>query len=531
MSSSPDARSSGVASDPRDRSGEVLQQKYRLLRRIGEGGMGTVYEAQHVVLGRRFAVKFLQSDLSQNESALARFRREAEAAGSLENEHIAAVVDFDRASDGSPYLVMEYLVGESLGRLLQREGPLPPVRAVGALLQVCRGLEIAHAAGIIHRDLKPDNLFLVRRTDGSDLIKILDFGVAKLQRDGDGATTRTGATLGTPFYMAPEQARGERQVDQRLDIYALGVILYELLSGQKPHPGDNYNAILAHILNQEPRSLAALCPHLPPKLVAIVHRAMAFDPGDRPPSVAALGRELAAFGGRGLGAVGSQLELSVASGDAPTLPGQTTSAPPHSQTHFAAAPPTEGSGQGLAPASPGRSRSRVALGLGTLGLLGGGVALALLWSRAPAGELELQPQAAPSGADTGALTRPPGRAPSVPASPSALAPGGDARASGRPAAPAGAGAHTDAASSASPAPNVAAAPHASTPAPPAAPRVDTDAGRPAPSVGRPRTAAPVGRARAPSPTATPQPPPPSPPKSAEKQPEGGVLFDTKNPYE
>ncbi|MDQ2647325.1 MAG: serine/threonine protein kinase, partial [Myxococcota bacterium] len=267
-----------------ERLGEVLAGKYRIVRLLGEGGMGRVYEAEHTSVGRRFAVKLLRPHLAANEQALARFRREARAAGALENEHIAAVLDFDTAPDGTPFLVMEYLEGRSLGQLLADEGPLPASRAANALLQVCRGLEAAHAAGILHRDLKPDNLFVTRRADGSELLKILDFGIAKLLNEGGrDAPIQTGAAIGTPYYMAPEQVRGDVPLDERVDLYALGVILYELLSGQKPHPGDSGNTVLAHVLTQSPVRLEKLRPGLPPGVAELVHRALAFDPRDRPP--------------------------------------------------------------------------------------------------------------------------------------------------------------------------------------------------------------------------------------------------------
>ena len=272
--------------------------------------MGEVYEAQHVTVGRRFALKFLQRHLAQYEDALERFRREARAAGALENEHIAGVLDFDTASDGTPFLVMEYLVGESVAELLRREGPLPVTRAVGIALQVCRGLKAAHDAGIIHRDLKPDNLFSLRRADGSELIKILDFGIAKLSREESSpALTRSGAMVGTPFYMAPEQARGEKLLDARVDVYALGVILYELLSAEKPHPGDSHNAILAHILTEPIVPLERLRPNLPPALTALVARTLSRSRADRPSSVDALARELAAFQGGELSPIQSQFDL------------------------------------------------------------------------------------------------------------------------------------------------------------------------------------------------------------------------------
>ncbi|HYP89342.1 MAG TPA: serine/threonine-protein kinase [Polyangiaceae bacterium] len=281
------------------RLGTTIAGKYRLERLLGRGGMGEVYEARHVVVGRRFAVKLLHSHAARGHDAtVSRFLREARAAGALDSPHIVAVVDFDTADDGSPFLVMEYLPGESLAALLAREGSLPMRRALPILLQVCEGLEVAHRAGIVHRDLKPDNLFITRQRDGTELIKILDFGIAKLvDPDASGSVTQSGAVLGTPFYMAPEQARGEKSVDWRVDVYALGVLAYELLSGEKPHPGDGYNAILAHILTQPRAPLAELRPELPPALVEVVERALAFEPARRPPSAAALARELEPFGG------------------------------------------------------------------------------------------------------------------------------------------------------------------------------------------------------------------------------------------
>lgn len=293
-----------------DRSGQVMLGKYRVERLIGRGGMGEVYEARHTVVGRRFAIKFLKQGLTGGQDAHARFLREAQAAGALDNEHIAAVVDFDLAADGAPFLVMEYLNGESLAAVLRREGVLPMRRAIGILLQVCDGLAAAHDAGIVHRDLKPDNLFLVARSDAPELVKILDFGVAKLVRgEPDGADTQSGAVLGTPLYMAPEQARGEKSVDFRVDIHALGVIAYELLSGQRPHPGDGYNAILAHILTRPVRPLRELCPELPAALLRAVERALAFEPGARQESVVAFAAELLPLAGREVTSRGAQFDL------------------------------------------------------------------------------------------------------------------------------------------------------------------------------------------------------------------------------
>jgi serine/threonine-protein kinase len=304
------------------RVGEVLADKYRIVRFIGEGGMGAVYEARHAVVGRRFAVKFLHSELARHQEILKRFEREASAAGALESENIASVIDFGHSRDGIPYLVMELLLGEDLAHLLAREGPLPVVRAVNLIVQACRGVDAAHAAGIIHRDLKPANLFVCRRGDGSDLVKILDFGIAKLGLvDNDGpppSTTQPGSTVGTPFYMPPEQARGEKEIDQRADIYGLGAILFEALSGQKPHPGDAYNVILYHILTQPPVPIAPLRPGLPAGLPELLCRALSSDPAGRPGSAKEFAEALSPYAGRHALRTGSQLDLRVTRSSTPS---------------------------------------------------------------------------------------------------------------------------------------------------------------------------------------------------------------------
>jgi eukaryotic-like serine/threonine-protein kinase len=281
------------------RIGELVGGKYRISRFLAQGGMGVVYEAQHEIVRRRFAVKFLRPDFARRREFLGRFQREAEAAGALENEHIASAVDFGIAADGSPFIVMEYLVGENLASLLDREGRLPRQRAADLCMQACQGADAAHTAGIVHRDLKPKNLFVGRREDGTDLLKILDFGIAKLAPVRyDHTTTDTGTVIGTPAYMSPEQARGERALDPRSDVYALGTILFEMLSGQLPHPGDSPNAILHHISTQPSISLAAVVPDLPSALIEAVESALAAAPCDRPQSAGAFALRLAPFARR-----------------------------------------------------------------------------------------------------------------------------------------------------------------------------------------------------------------------------------------
>jgi serine/threonine-protein kinase len=279
--------------------GELVGGKYRISRLIAEGGMGVVYEAQHTIVKRRFAVKFLRPDLADKRESLGRFQREAEAAGSLESEHIASVVDFGITADGSAFIVMEYLAGESLAALLEREGPLPVERATDLCIQACHGAETAHAAGIVHRDLKPHNLFVCRRDDRTDLLKILDFGIAKLEASRhEHASIQTGSLLGTPAYMSPEQARGEKTIDLRTDVYSLGAILFEMLSGKHPHPGDSPNSVLYHISTQPPVSLATAAPELPAPLALLVDRTVASTPETRPRSARELAAELAQFAKR-----------------------------------------------------------------------------------------------------------------------------------------------------------------------------------------------------------------------------------------
>ncbi len=274
--------------------GQVLQDTYRIERKIGEGGMGSVFEASHTRVRRRFAIKVLAPEVASNPEAFTRFRREAEITSELGHPHIIEVIDFNVTPAGAPYMVMELLQGESLGDHIQREGALPLARVEAILRQTASALAAAHRRGVIHRDLKPQNIFLCRREDGSEVVKVLDFGISKV-KGSRSMMTGTHVVIGTPNYMTPEQAEGRAaQVTERTDVFALGTILYEMLSGQAPFLADTIPAVLYQVVHVEPPPLASLRPDLPLGARAAVEHALRKRPEDRFASVDELAASFAA---------------------------------------------------------------------------------------------------------------------------------------------------------------------------------------------------------------------------------------------
>jgi serine/threonine protein kinase len=274
--------------------GMVLGGKYRVERVIGQGGAGVVVAAVHRVLRQHVAIKFLRNDADAEHKE--RFLREARAAVRLHGDHIARVIDVGKMKTGAPYLVMEMLHGEDLGKVVER-GRVPVEQAVDYVLQACEGLAEAHALGIIHRDVKPRNLFLARRPHGKPLLKILDFGIAKTQAIAptDAALTVTATVMGSPHYMSPEQMRDSRSVDARSDVWSLGVCLYELLAGTVPFDGPSMPEIFARALTAPPVPLVHLRPDLPAGLWHVVERCLAKSPEERPRDVAELAAALEPF--------------------------------------------------------------------------------------------------------------------------------------------------------------------------------------------------------------------------------------------
>jgi serine/threonine protein kinase len=266
--------------------GRIIGDRYRILGRIGEGGMGTVYLCEHVALGKRMAVKVLRPEFSGDEELLRRFQHEARAASQIGQENIIDVFDFGHTAEGAAYFVMEALDGESLARLLQREQAVPLARALPILMQICRALGAAHQRGIVHRDLKPENVFVTRREDGSEFVKVLDFGISKSARSSDGKrVTRAGSIIGTPEYMSPEQAAAT-SVDHRSDIYALGVLAYEMLTGRLPFQGDTPLATLLKHQSEAPISPRRWRPELPVEVETLVMKALVKKPEGRQQSMA-----------------------------------------------------------------------------------------------------------------------------------------------------------------------------------------------------------------------------------------------------
>ena len=266
--------------------GKTIGGRYLIKGILGEGGMGCVYDAEHLGLSRQVAIKVLSPSQAKKRVAVKRFQQEARAAGAIGHPNICEVYDLGQLDDASPYLVMERLTGQTLAERIQKEGGLPFPDIIEIMSQVLSGLVAAHDKGIIHRDIKPENIFLARRVGAAPIIKLLDFGVSKMlpefQTSEDALDlTRTGMVMGTPYYMSPEQARGERNLDGRVDVYACGVVLYEAIAGKRPFLAPNYNALLLAIINTNPRPLREVRPNTPPELEAIIQHAMAKNRNDR----------------------------------------------------------------------------------------------------------------------------------------------------------------------------------------------------------------------------------------------------------
>jgi serine/threonine protein kinase len=343
--------------------GKIIGGKYELLRLIGEGGMGAVYEARHVEIRQHVALKLLHFQLARDQEIRQRFFREAMSAGEIGHENIIEMHDIGRDVTGSIYLVMEMLKGESLAERVRRLGEMDVARAADIMLQTLDALHASHAKGITHRDMKPENIYLCRLGGRDDFVKILDFGIAKVKDPEDGeALTRTGAMLGTACYMAPEQIAGDREADHRMDIYACGIILYQMLAGRVPFDSTSVHTVIYKIMNEDPPPLSTFRTDLPPDLEEIVRRAIERNRDHRFQTVADFAHALTPFGsGRVVFGRGSQVPVAPAdTGTAPTTAATATPGPePEPQT--TPAPVPAHSTRAAPPAEPPRKASTVGI--------------------------------------------------------------------------------------------------------------------------------------------------------------------------
>jgi serine/threonine-protein kinase len=282
------------APDEDELIGQTIAQSYTIVRVLGEGGMGRVYEARHTrIKGKRFAVKMLHPEYTRQPDVLTRFQREAEAAAAIQSPYVVDVYDVDRTADGRAFLVAEFLDGKEFASYLDEVRKMPVGGAVRIVRQICKALQAAHDQGVVHRDMKPENVFLTGDLK-QPIAKVIDFGISKLGDKPGTALTKTGMIMGTPSYMAPEQARGER-VDHRADIYAVGAILYCALTGHRPFDHDDPTATLTAVLTRDPPRPRSLEPSIPEPLEMIIQKAMSKRPEDRHGSMAELDADLAAY--------------------------------------------------------------------------------------------------------------------------------------------------------------------------------------------------------------------------------------------
>ncbi len=304
-------------SDPTRAAGQVIGGKYLVTGLLGRGGMGAVYEAEHIELGRKVAIKILLPESSGNPRQIERFKREARSAASIGHENIVQIFDLDTSEDGSIYIVMEHLLGTDLADLLHRSGKkgLGWRRTAVIALQAARGLGAAHGHSIVHRDLKPENVFIATDRQGADLVKIVDFGIAMMREaTGGHRLTAEGVLIGTPFYMSPEQARGERELDARTDVYALGTVIYEMLTGTVLFDGDTYLEILAKHQVDPPPPLRERCPDLdcPSQIESMVYSMLQKERDSRPQTMAEVAAVLGPFASESTSAPAPEIDPSPA---------------------------------------------------------------------------------------------------------------------------------------------------------------------------------------------------------------------------
>lgn len=367
------------------REGDVIGGKYRVERVIGQGGMGCVVRARHTLLNQDVAIKVLAPELASDASCAARFLREAQAAATIKGEHVVRVLDVGAQADGAPFMVMEYLEGKDLGNMVDTEGPLPITEAIDYVLQACEALAEAHAGGLTHRDIKPSNIFLTRGSDGSPLVKLLDFGIAKpTTATTDSRLTATGASMGSPSYMSPEQVRNAKTVDARSDIWSLGATLHELLAGAPPFVAETLPALCAAIIADAPTALRTARPDASAELEVVILKCLEKAPEQRIADVAALSLALAPFGSARAQLSAERISKILYPGAEAPARSSASASPRRSPDAFAAtAASTSVSVPAPAPTGAERRRSKVPLIAAAIVIAGAAVGASLLLQEKP----------------------------------------------------------------------------------------------------------------------------------------------------
>jgi serine/threonine-protein kinase len=405
-----------------DLVGTVIAERYHVMKKLGEGGMGAVYLAEHVKMGRKSAIKVMNPGMHQDADAIARFNREAANASRLNHPNICAIYDFGETSEGLIYLAMEFIEGQSLTSLIEGAGALAPARAASIVHQAADALQVAHDYGIVHRDLKPDNIMITKDRTGADVAKVVDFGIAKASSSDAQKVTKTGLVVGTPEYMSPEQLAGDK-LDGRSDIYSLALVAFNCFTGTLPFPSNSAQEAMIMRLTDLPKTLAEMKPDVawPDQLQAVMDRALARDANERYGSAAEFGRDLSravegmpAGGGNSAEAgtvvmsapvttAGSQIpatrvagraERTPAASSAPTVAQAAVAAPAPAAPPAAAEPAPKGGGMGL-----------IAAVVGGLVVVGGGVFYAMN-NKAPSPQVStvapaVGGQATPGGSPAG----------------------------------------------------------------------------------------------------------------------------------
>jgi serine/threonine protein kinase len=370
-------------SDPDPRLGQALGE-YVLVARVADGAMGRVYEGRHPETKARVAIKVLHPDVATDEVSVERFRREFETAQGFDHPHIVDVLDLGHTPDGSHYMTMEYLEGEELSKALLREGRLRPDRLVRIACQTALALEHAHSFGVIHRDLKPDNVFLVRGEDEEDEVRILDFGSVKLQLEMGPKLTAFGTTLGSPYYMSPEQAAGKQDVDKRSDVFALAAIVHEMATGEVAFGGAQVAEILMKIMRHDPPGPSTVNPHFPPAFDDVLDKGLRKDKERRHGSTRELAEALIASLGLGgtieqwARAPRAQLAQALAQATPPAPKPFGASVPPPAAQSAGASPVAAASDDVVARPIPSSAGILVGLAVGALALVGVAVVVVLL---------------------------------------------------------------------------------------------------------------------------------------------------------